>query len=199
MRQLLVEYIPFDVNPSLIQESINHNTPLIVSGILQRAGVKNQNGRIYPKPILTREISRYLTEVQERRALGELDHPDSTVVNLGNTSHLIRDIHWENDDVVGQIEILSTPSGNILKELFRAGIKLGISSRGLGSVRKIDETTVEVDEDFSLVCFDFVSNPSTQGGWMSPVQKLHENTIFEKNVGKYYKLNKLITEILIGV
>ena len=120
-----------------------------------------------------REAENYSkVQIKERRALGELDHPDSSVVNLNNVSHNVLEMHWKNDDLVGTVEVLGTPSGNILKELFKSGIKLGISSRGLGSVKEIhedgDQDTVEVQPDFELIAFDFVSNPSTQGAFMSP-------------------------------
>ena len=160
MRQLIVDYIPFDIKPSQINESMKENDgKLIVSGILQRANAENQNGRIYPKEILVREANKYnKTFISERRAMGELDHPESSVVNLANVSHNIREMKWENDDLVGTVEVLPTPAGNILKELFKSGIKLGISSRGMGSVEAIDEDdagkqTVAVQPDFGLFSF----------------------------------------------
>ena len=136
MKELLVDYIPFDISRDMINESIKNNDGrLIVKGVLQRAEAKNQNGRIYPRETLMREAKKYAkVNVKERRALGELDHPDSSVVNLNNASHNVLEMHWKGDDLVGTVEVLSTPSGNILKELFKSGIKLGISSRGLGSV-----------------------------------------------------------------
>ena len=180
-KQLLVDYIPFEVSPQQINESLAKNGKLIVNGILQRADAKNQNGRVYPRETLVREAKKYAqVQIKERRALGELDHPDSSVVNLNNTSHNVLEMHWKGDDLIGTIEVLSTPAGNILKELFKAGIKLGISSRGLGSVEEIresdgynvptggEEPTVAVQPDFELIAFDFVSNPSTQGAFMSP-------------------------------
>ena len=129
-KQLLVDYIPFEVSPQQINESLEKNNgKLIVKGVLQRAGSQNQNGRVYPKEILTREAKQYTdTQIKERRALGELDHPDSSVVNLQNASHNIMEMHWNGDDLLGTVEVLGTPSGNILKELFKSGIKLGISS-----------------------------------------------------------------------
>jgi len=183
MRQLIVDYLPFEIQPSQINESMKENDgKLIVSGILQRANAENQNGRIYPKEILVREARKYNdTFIKERRAMGELDHPESSVVNLANVSHNIRDMKWQNDDLVGTVEVLPTPAGNILKELFRSGIKLGISSRGMGSVETIDEDekgkqTVAVQPDFELIAFDFVSNPSTHGAFLSPTNegKLNE-------------------------
>ena len=181
-KQLLVDYIPFEVTPQQINESLAKNGKLIVAGVLQRADAKNQNGRIYPAETLMREAKKYAeVQIAERRALGELDHPDSSVVNLNNASHNILEMHWKDKDLIGTVEVLGTPAGNILKELFKSGIKLGISSRGLGSVEEIHEgdgynvqtgdggePTVAVQPDFELIAFDFVSNPSTQGAFMSP-------------------------------
>ena len=181
MKEVIVDYIPFEVSPQQINESMKNNDGrLVVKGVLQRAEAKNQNGRIYPKETLMREAQKY-SEIQiaERRALGELDHPDSSVVNLNNVSHNVLEMHWDDNDLVGTVEVLGTPAGNILKELFKSGIKLGISSRGLGSVKEIREDesdSVEVQPDFELIAFDFVSNPSTHGAFLSPTNegKLNE-------------------------
>ena len=203
MKQLLVDYIPFEVSPEQINESIKNNGKLVVKGVLQRAEAKNQNGRIYPKDILVREAKKYQeVQIRERRALGELDHPDSSVVNLQNASHNVLDMKWLNDDLVGTVEILSTPSGNILKELFKSGIKLGISSRGLGSVEQIDEDdngapTVQVQPDFELIAFDFVSNPSTHGAFLSPLKEGVDKNIVKVNK-KYQKVNNIVADILRG-
>jgi hypothetical protein len=152
-----------------LNESIDKNGGrLIVSGVLQRANTRNQNQRIYPREILEREVNKYLqTEIAEKRAYGELDHPESSVVNLKNVSHVVRECWWDGDDVVGKVEILNTPSGNILKELILADLTVGISSRGMGSVKKINEDTDQVEDDFQLVCWDFVSNPSTHGAFLT--------------------------------
>jgi len=177
-KKLLVDVRPFEISRQKIDESIKENDGrLVVKGVLQRAESKNQNGRVYPREVLLKEVSKYLDEqVSERRALGELDHPESSVVNLNNASHNVIEMHWDGDDLLGTVEVLSTPSGNILKELFKSGIKLGISSRGLGSVEPVNEKngedgTVEVQPDFELIAFDFVSNPSTHGAFMRPVNE----------------------------
>ena len=179
MKEIIVDYIPFEVTPQQINESMKNNDGrLVVKGVLQRAEAKNQNGRVYPKEILVREAKKYSeVQISERRALGELDHPDSSVVNLNNVSHNVLEMHWKDNDLVGTVEVLGTPAGNILKELFKSGIKLGISSRGLGSVKELSENdTVEVQPDFELIAFDFVSNPSTHGAFLSPTNegKLNE-------------------------
>jgi len=144
-----------------------------------------------------REASKYASvNIKERRALGELDHPDSSIVNLNNVSHNITEMHWNGNDLVGTVEVLSTPSGNILRELFKCGIKLGISSRGLGSVKQLGEGTVEVGDDFELIAFDFVSNPSTHGAFLKP---MNESVNSNLSVSKYDKVNKLITDILTDI
>ena len=201
MRQLIVDYLPFEIQPSQINESMKENDgKLIVSGILQRANAENQNGRIYPKEILVREARKYNdTFIKERRAMGELDHPESSVVNLANVSHNIRDMKWQNDDLVGTVEVLPTPAGNILKELFRSGIKLGISSRGMGSVETIDE------DDFELIAFDFVSNPSTQGAFLHPTNEgvINESVrVDERNpseCGQWCKVESIANDIIRGM
>ena len=195
-KQLLVNYQAFEITPQQINESLSKNNGrLIVNGVLQRAESKNQNGRIYPKETLMREANKYSESfIAEKRALGELDHPDSSVVNLNNVSHNVLDMKWKGDDLCGTVEVLGTPAGNILKELFKSGIRLGISSRGMGSVKEMmgeGEETLEVQPDFELIAFDFVSNPSTQGAFLSPV-----NEGKKIPVDKYAGVNKIITDII---
>lgn len=195
-KRLLVDYTLFNVTPEQINESLSNNGgKLIVRGVLQRADAKNQNGRVYPMPILAREAKKYAdTFIRERRALGELDHPDSSVVNLNNVSHNIVDMQWQGDNLLGTVEVLDTPSGKILKELFKAGIKLGISSRGLGSVKETvnEGGALEVQDDFELIAFDFVSNPSTHGAFLSPVNESVNRRIEDK----YIRINRIITDII---
>ena len=171
---------------------------VLVKGVLQRAGAPNQNERVYPKSILEREAKKYLQFIKERRALGELDHPDSTVINLKNVSHNIKEIWWEGDDLCGTVEILATPSGNILKELLKAGILLGISSRGMGSTRPLGGNKVEVQEDFELIGWDFVSNPSTHGAFMVPMNESVNplKQIGTDVCGEYCKSQDLMREII---
>jgi len=197
-RQLLVDYTPFNVSPTQINESLaQNNGKLVVKGVLQRAEAKNQNGRVYPMETLMREAKKYAgTYIKERRALGELDHPDSSVVNLNNASHNVLEMAWQGDDLIGTVEVLSTPSGNILKELFKCGIKLGISSRGMGSVKEVmrenGSETLEVQPDFELIAFDFVSNPSTHGAFLSPVNESKGNISNNKFIG----IERIITDII---
>ena len=195
---LLQEYRPFQVDKKLVEESIKSNKSLVVSGVLQRAEAKNQNGRVYPKEILMREIKNYMEgPIKERRALGELDHPESSIINLQNVSHNIKRCWWDGDDVMGDVEILPTPAGNILKALFASGITVGISSRGMGSVSEnLAEGTVEVQDDFELLCWDFVSTPSTHGAFMTPKSSgLHESKISIPEY-KYTNVNNIIRDII---
>ena len=193
MKGLLIETNLFE---GKIQEDANGRT--LVKGVLQRAGAENQNGRVYPKNILDREVKKYQQLIQERRALGELDHPESTVINLKNVSHNIKEVHWEGDDVVGTVEILPTPSGNILKELLRAGILLGISSRGMGSTEPLSGNRVQVKEDFELLCWDFVSNPSTHGAFMRPMNESVNRKLDEQAdiCGDFCRAQDLMREII---
>ena len=201
MKQLIVDYIPFEITPQQITESMSTNDgKLVVKGVLQRAEAKNQNGRVYPKELLMREAKKYTENfIQQKRALGELDHPDSSVVNLQNASHNVMEMHFNGNDLVGTVEVLGTPSGNILKELFKSGIKLGISSRGLGSVENIGEGAQEVQPDFELIAFDFVSNPSTHGAFLSPMNESVDKTQqYEQrqDCGIWCKTEQLIHDII---
>ena len=202
MKKLLVDYLPFEVEPDQINESMKENNgKLVVRGVLQRAESKNQNGRVYPKDILVREAKKYTDEfINERRAMGELDHPESSVVNLQNVSHNVKKMHFEGDNLMGEVEVLGTPSGNILKELFKSGIKLGISSRGMGSVETVNENGKEAQEvqpDFELIAFDFVSNPSTHGAFMYPVNESVDKTE-DRTCDKYCKVESIINDIMRG-
>jgi len=206
MKNLLVDYIPFDVSQDAINEAIKEdNGKLIVRGVLQRAEAKNQNGRVYPKEILMRESKKYDENfIKQKRALGELDHPDSSVVNLQNVSHNITEMHFEGDNLIGTCEILTTPSGNILRELIKNGIKLGISSRGLGSVETVnegpnDQPVQKVGNDFELIAFDFVSNPSTHGAFMYPMNESVDKTQTSgRTCGTYCKAEDIINKIIRG-
>tara|TARA_R100000234_G_scaffold69014_2_gene42330 strand:+ start:815 stop:1426 length:612 start_codon:yes stop_codon:yes gene_type:complete len=168
---------------------------VFLTGVMQRADARNGNGRVYPGPILERETNNYKKLVKERRALGELDHPDDSVINLKNASHLVTDIWWDQGAVMGKIQVLNTPSGQVLKELVNAGVKLGISSRGMGSVHESNGNTI-VEDDFQLICFDMVSEPSTTGAFMTP-QQINESTV--KGVfTKADRINRALNDILRG-
>ena len=195
---LLQEYIPFQIDKTLLERSIKENKTFEVKGVVQRAEAKNQNGRIYPKEILEREIENYKTgPIAENRALGELDHPDSSVINLQNVSHNIKNLWWDGEDVMGEVEILSTPAGNILKALFAAGVTVGISSRGMGSVKEnMSEGTVEVQDDFELLCWDFVSTPSTHGAFMTPKGRALQEGKIKVPTYKYSNVNNIIRDII---
>ena len=190
MSQLLVDVTPFK---PIIRESKERPGVFEVEGIMQRAVAKNQNGRTYSKEILERECDRYMNEFVKRgNAFGELDHPESPVVSLNNASHIVKDLYWKGDDLMGKVELLNTPAGNIVKEIIKAGHTIGISSRGTGSVQQTNEGTLEVQPDFELVCWDFVSNPSTHGAFMNPVS-LSEGKV---KVSKFTNLDLIINDIL---
>jgi len=163
---------------------------VFLSGILQKADTKNGNGRVYPLKVLKREIENYEKLVKEKRAIGELDHPDDSVINLKNASHLVTETWWDGDTVMGKVKLLETPSGKILASLVKSGVKLGISSRGLGSVKEEGGKTV-VEDDFCLICFDFVSEPSTPEAYMTP--RMHEGQ--EDGLTKADRINRMLNEI----
>ena len=197
-KQVLIEYMPFRPLPQSLHEAkLNPSKNLIVEGIVQRADAKNENGRVYPKNILHREVEKYIAgPIAQNRALGELDHPESSVISLKNVCHNIKQLWWEGDDLFGRIEILNTPSGNILRDLMLNNITVGISSRGMGSVRQLGENTVEVQDDFDLVCWDFVSTPSTHGAYMKPVSLAESKQYNSTSFNKYDKINSLVTDII---
>ena len=190
MAQLLVDVTPF--KPT-IRESKERPGVFEVEGVMQRASAENQNGRVYKKEILERECNKYINEFVKRgNAFGELDHPESPVVSLKNASHIVKDLWWKGDDLMGKVELLNTPAGNIVKEIIKAGHTIGISSRGTGSVQQTNEGHLEVQDDFELVCWDFVSNPSTHGAFMNPIS-LQEGKV---KVSKYSNLDSIINDIL---
>ena len=190
MAQLLVDITPFS---PIIKESKTKPGVYEVEGVMQRAGSQNQNGRVYDKDILVREAKKYVDEfVKNGNAYGELDHPESPIVSLKNASHIVKDLWWNGDDLMGKVELLNTPSGNIVKEIIRAGHTIGISSRGTGSVQQTNEGHLEVQDDFELVCWDFVSNPSTHGAFMNPIA-LQEGKV---KVSKYAVVDSIINDIL---
>lgn len=195
-RQTLIETRLFTLSPQAITEAVKtEQGNLLVEGRLQSAETKNGNGRYYPREILEREVNNYKKgPIAENRALGELDHPDSSIINLKNVSHNIKDVWWDGDDVIGKIEILPTPSGNILTQLFKNGITVGVSSRGMGSLKPNSNGVQEVQDDFELLCWDFVSTPSTPGAYVSPIKEGLEPTMFKPN--EYGRINEIITEIL---
>ena len=187
---LLINVTPFK---GLLTESKVKPGVFEVTGIMQRAGAKNQNGRIYKREILEEEVKNYVENfVKIGNAYGELDHPESAIVSLKNASHVVKELWWEGDDLMGKVELLNTPSGNIVKEILKGGHTIGISSRGTGSVSQTNEGTLMVQPDFELVCWDFVSNPSTQGAFMNPIS-LNEG---KQAVGKYDRLDSIINNIL---
>ena len=171
------------------KKQIKEHNALYLSGIIQRADNLNGNGRVYPRNILEREVKNYSKLIKENRALGELDHPDDSVINLKNVSHMVTDVWWDSNAVVGKIKVLDTPSGNILRSLVESGVSLGISSRGLGSVRESQGRTL-VEDDYQLICFDMVQEPSTSGAFMMSENK--NRKIFTKAD----RINRILNDIL---
>jgi len=194
----------FDILTESERKRVANDGAVYLVGVCQKAGTKNGNGRIYRQETLQREVENYQKAIRERRSLGELDHPDDSVINLKNASHLIAKMWWDGEAVMGKIEVLNTPSGRILKDLVKAGVKLGISSRGLGTVKEGMGGTVMVEDDFQLICFDIVSEPSTPGAYLAPKNSVSISTP-QMNVGinsylnenkEKTNLNNLIQDIL---
>ena len=190
MKQVLIETQAFNVKPVSLTESLAPSGNPLVEGILATAEVKNGNGRYYSKELWEREIDKYKEVVKENRATGELDHPESSIINLKNVSHIIRDMWWDGDNVIGKIEVLPTSAGNILKALIENNVQVGVSSRGMGSLQERDGV-LEVQDDFELLCWDFVSTPSNPGSYMHMIKEGKE-----VQVNQYEKVNKIISEIL---
>ena len=184
---MLFEY--GEVEPSKSSDGI-----VTMKGVIQKAQQPNANNRIYPRPILEREDAKYQELIKERRSLGELDHPDSPIVQLENVSHLLTETKWDGDDLVGTVEVLDTPKGQILEKLINRDIKLGISSRGLGSTSRTNEGYDMVEDDFSLVCYDKVSNPSTSGAYMNLQESVEYKTLISQN--RMVLLDEILNDIL---
>ncbi len=194
--RLINSYQVFDYTPEQIKEARDSNSgKILMKGILQKSDTLNQNGRIYPRNVLEREVRNYQKFIIENRALGELDHPDSSVVNLKNVSHIVREAHVDGDVVYGTVEILDTPSGKILQSLVESGVKLGISSRGVGTTKKQGDYQI-VQDDFQLICWDFVSEPSTPGAFMM-AEGRHINPEELQNVfTKSDRIDRILNDIL---
>jgi len=194
--KLLNSYDVFDYTPAMIKESREKNGgKILMKGILQKADTLNQNGRIYPISVLEREVRNYQKFINENRALGELDHPESSVVNLKNVSHMIKEAYLEGPVVYGVVELLDTPSGKILQSLVESGVKLGISSRGVGSTKKQGDYHV-VQDDFQLICWDYVSEPSTPGAFMIPEGKTITDVDLKTIFNKSDRIDRILNDIL---
>jgi hypothetical protein len=193
--RIFSSYDEFTYKKETLNESSTTPGKMFLSGILQRANTVNQNGRIYPKEILEREVRNYQKFIVENRALGELDHPSDSIVNLRNVSHIIREAHMEGDVVFGKLEVLTTPSGKILQSLIETGVKLGISSRGLGSTKKQGDYHI-VQEDFQLICFDMVSEPSTPEAFMLKEGKIISENDKKRIFTKSDRIDRIANQIL---
>jgi hypothetical protein len=193
--KLLTEWTPLSYDKSLLKEYKEQHGKMMLKGIIQRANTLNQNGRIYPTSILSREIMNYQKLIEENRALGECDHPDSSVVELKNASHIVREARMQGDDVYGVIEILDTPSGKIIQSLIESGVTLGISSRGVGSTKRQGDTQI-VQDDFQLICFDMVSEPSTPGAFMLREGKEITQSELDRTFNNSDKIDRIFNDIL---
>jgi hypothetical protein len=194
--KLLTEWMPLSYTAGQIKESRDRNGgKVFLKGVLQKADTLNQNGRIYPKSILERELRNYQKFIRENRALGECDHPDTSVVELKNASHIVREAHIEGEAVVGTVELLNTPAGKILQSLVESGVTLGISSRGVGSTMNEGNAQV-VQEDFQLICFDMVSEPSTPGAFLMSEGKVVSRSELNRVFNKTDKIDRIFNEII---
>ena len=194
-KELLNEFIGFlQYTQDSISESIKENDgKIILKGPIQRANAKNQNGRIYPRAVLEREMTNFDKKIKTSESAGELDHPDDMLVNLKNVSHKIIETWWEHDTVMGKVELINTPCGKIAQEIVKAGLKLGISSRGMGSTKNDEDGNILVEDDFELITFDLVSNPSTHKAFLERVEENKEKVVENKKINE---LNDLIVNIL---
>ena len=189
----LVDTRPF-TSYKILTESRGGSEKFLVEGLMQVAGDENGNGRIYPRDILEREVQKFKdTYIANKNPYGELDHPESPIVSMKNVSHAIVDLWWEGNNVMGRIEVLNTPTGNIVKEVLKAGYVIGISSRGTGSTTEEDGKVI-VNDDFDLITWDFVSNPSVQGAFLKQIS-LNEG-LQPQNKDKFVKLNTILDDIL---
>jgi hypothetical protein len=197
-KELLIEHSLFTPTKKALSESTrNGSGNMIVSGLVQACDKPNANKRIYPYETLRSQVDLYIKgPISENRALGELDHPESSIINLKNVSHNITRLWWQDKNLYGDIEILPTPSGNILRQLFSNNITVGISSRAMGTVTPIGEGLVKVEEDLDLICWDFVSTPSTFGAYVRPKDSLSESYNSVNNNYKYDRANKMISDII---
>ena len=195
-RKLLTEWLAFDYSPDQIKESREvNNGKIVMKGVLQKADTLNQNGRLYAESILAREVRNYQKFIQENRALGECDHPDSSVVELKNASHIIREARMDNGVCYGTVELLDTPSGKILQSLVESGVTLGISSRGVGSTRREGDYDV-VQDDFQLICWDYVSEPSTPGAFMMKEGKDFTRKDLNRHFTKSDRVYRVFNDIM---
>ena len=198
MAQLLREFYELceggvcqDLLTEAEKRAVRESNAMFITGKLQEGGTVNGNMRLYPEGIMEREVKKYSEMVKDNRALGELDHPESSIINLANVSHMVIDIWMEGPAVMGKCKVLDTPAGQILRSLVDAGVKIGISSRGMGSVKEHQGKTI-VEDDFQLICFDIVSEPSTPNAFMA----LSENKLMNEQVEKSNKVLSLIDSIL---
>lgn len=194
--RLLTSWTQFSYTPDMIKESRDKNGgKIVMKGILQKSETLNQNGRVYPRPILEREVRNYQKFIRENRALGECDHPDSSVVELKKVSHIIRDAYMDGDVCYGTVELLDTPCGKILQSLVESGVTLGISSRGVGSTKRDGDSQV-VQDDFQLICWDVVAEPSTPGAFLMAEGKKIDPSELKRVFTKDDRIDRIFNDII---
>lgn len=183
--------------------------PFIVSAVFQKYGIKNANGRIYPEQVLKRQVDEYLSKIRDNSSFGELNHPSSSSIDGGRISHIIRELHWEGHTLVGKIELHLSPGyikfgvistmGDMAANLLLSGYKIGVSSRGVGSVEQNRMGQYVVGDDFELVCWDIVTDPSTPGAWIAPdmadLKPYMENKT-DKDISLLEKIDKISSLLL---
>jgi hypothetical protein len=197
MAKILREYNELNYKREMILEMKEKNQPIVVPALLQRADEKNQNGRIYPKTILEREIENYEKAVKERRAIGQLDHSDKSIVELKDAALLVTEIWWENNNVKGLVEVLNTPCGDILRKLLESGVRVGMSSRGVGEVKEGKDGSQIVEDDFALIAFDAVGEPSTINAWLNESKNILTQEYIKECLTKNDRINRICNEILL--
>jgi hypothetical protein len=188
----------FEYDEKVLKEAVDSTGKMMLKGILQKSNTLNQNGRVYPRDVLEREVRNYQKFILENRATGELDHPPESVVSLKNVSHIIREAYMDGDTVYGTLEVLDkVPSGKILRGLVESGVKIGISSRGVGSTKRDGDYDV-VQNDYQLVCWDVVSEPSTSQAFVLPESYNHlvDSKLLNSHFKKSDRIDRIINEIL---
>jgi Prohead core protein serine protease len=195
-QRLLIEYRPLSYNPSLIRESVESGAPIILSGVFQEAGTLNQNGRIYPREILEREVQKFQEMIQENRAYGALDHPESSIIELGNAAVLIKELSWEGNTVNGKLQVLNTSKGKDLQSILEAGGSVGVSSRAFGSTHRTSEGSEVVNEDLSLITWDCVANPSVSKAILNESYDFHRKYFFNPRIDYRISVEAILDNIL---
>lgn len=194
-KRLLIEYRPLAYNPGLIKEAVQSGGPIVLNGVFQEAGTLNQNGRIYPKEILEREVTKFQQLIEENRAYGALDHPESSIIELSNAAVLIKELMWEGNQVNGKLQVLNTSKGKDLIAILESGGSVGTSSRAFGSTRRSNEGHEVVNEDLSLITFDIVANPSVTKAILNESYDLHRKYFYNPKIDHKIAVEAILNKI----